>query len=87
MRLLTLLGYLMVLTLTANADVTSHAAPVVNQNLATQIALDRIGFSPGEIDGQAGRNLQRALAAFQRSRQIRTVYAHHPGEPAGPGGA
>ena len=70
MRLLTLLGYLMVLTLTANADVTSHAAPVVNQNLATQIALDRIGFSPGEIDGQAGRNLQRALAAFQRSRQI-----------------
>jgi hypothetical protein len=56
MRLLTLLGYLMVLTLTANADVTSHAAPVVNQNLATQIALDRIGFSPGEIDGQAGRN-------------------------------
>jgi len=70
MRLLTLLGYLMALTLTGNAGVGPHAAPVVNENLATQIALDRIGFSPGEIDGQAGRNLQRAVAAFQHSHQL-----------------
>src|SRR3954469_14823173 len=46
------------------------AAPVVSEVLATQAALDRAGFSPGEIDGRAGRNLQRALSAFQQSRQL-----------------
>ncbi len=45
-------------------------APVVSEVLATQVALDRAGFSPGELDGRAGRNLQRALSAFQQSRQL-----------------
>jgi len=49
------------------------SAPVVSEVLATQVALDRAGFSPGEIDGRAGRNLQRALAAFQQSRQLPTT--------------
>jgi len=42
-------------------------APVVSEVLATQVALDRAGFSPGEIDGKAGKNLQRALDAFKQS--------------------
>lgn len=44
-------------------------APVVSEVLATQIALDRAGFSPGEIDGRRGQNLERALAAYQRSHE------------------
>jgi len=45
-------------------------APVVNETLATQIMLDRIGFSPGEIDGLSGPNLKRALLAFQQTNEL-----------------
>ncbi len=47
--------------------VGTTGAPVVSETLAVQIMLDRAGFSPGEIDGQAGANLKRAAAAFQRA--------------------
>jgi lipoprotein-anchoring transpeptidase ErfK/SrfK len=70
MRVFTLLCCLMLLTGTIHGSASPHGAPVVNEVLATQLALDRSGFSPGEIDGRAGRNLQRALAAFQGSHQL-----------------
>ena len=70
MRVFTLLGCLMLLSATIHGGALPHGAPVINEILATQVALDRSGFSPGEIDGRAGRNLQRALAAFQQSHQL-----------------
>jgi lipoprotein-anchoring transpeptidase ErfK/SrfK len=63
----------MFLSGTIYGDSSPHGAPVVNEVLAMQVALDRSGFSPGEIDGKAGPNLQRAIAAFQQSHQLPTT--------------
>jgi len=38
--------------------------PVDTQALATQVMLDRAGYSPGEIDARPGTSMERALAAF-----------------------
>lgn len=38
--------------------------------LPLQVALDRAGFSPGEIDGRSGRNTERALGAFRAARAL-----------------
>jgi lipoprotein-anchoring transpeptidase ErfK/SrfK len=43
------------------------ASEPVPKALATQVMLDRAGFSPGPIDGRAGKNTRRALEAFEQN--------------------
>ncbi len=43
-----------------------------HQDLAVQVALDRAGFSPGEIDGRSGPKTRLALSEFQKSSSLRS---------------
>jgi lipoprotein-anchoring transpeptidase ErfK/SrfK len=50
---------------------TSKPVPAVSQqSLALQVALDKAGFSPGEIDGRPGTFTTRALDAFRAARGL-----------------
>ncbi len=48
----------------------SHLEPRMKRVLATQVALDRAGFSPGQIDAQSSANTERALRAFQQAHGL-----------------
>jgi peptidoglycan hydrolase-like protein with peptidoglycan-binding domain len=49
---------------------TPERSQFVADTVAVQVMLDRAGFSPGVIDGQAGVNLKRAINAFQRANGL-----------------
>jgi lipoprotein-anchoring transpeptidase ErfK/SrfK len=57
----------------ARGRVTASKSPSganAAQALAVQVALDRAGFSPGEIDGQGGTKTRLALSAFQSANNL-----------------
>ena len=59
-------------TLTVNAQQARSSRkpePKKPDMLATQVLLDRAGFSPGEIDGKGGQNTQRAIEAYEREKK------------------
>ena len=64
------------MTVSASAQQDRSEAPdppASLETLAIQVLLDRLQFSPGEIDGHAGLNTLNAIDAFERERGRRVA--------------
>ncbi len=64
------------LALLALAPLAVGAAPAPTVNLPilhVQVILDKLGFSPGTLDGKRGQSLTLALKGFQESRGLKTT--------------
>ena len=58
------------------ATAQKRAAPSAvdtQQMIGVQVALDRAGFSPGEIDGRSGPKTRLALSEFQKATKLQTI--------------
>ena len=73
----------------AAAQAQTKGAP--SDGLAIQVALDRAGFSPGAIDGQAGSSTKKALEAYRKANggdpqlgEATTTYQITAQDAAGP---
>jgi lipoprotein-anchoring transpeptidase ErfK/SrfK len=55
----------------AAASHAAHRDARCSDALAYQVLLDRLGYSPGEIDGTFGPNVSHALMAFQGSASLK----------------
>lgn len=56
----------------ASAEGTKTAAAGLDRSiLHVQVILDHLGFSPGVLDGRAGKSLTAALKGFQESRGLK----------------
>lgn len=54
----------------ANAEGNLPPLPATLEMLPTQLALDRLGFSPGVLDGKNGASMKLALKGFQKANDL-----------------
>ena len=62
-----------------DADRATMRAYTEKEALALQVTLDKEGFSPGEIDGNFGKNTLRALEAYEGAKKAKAQPAANGG--------